>query len=95
MTRYQRVEWHHDFDDEPVTLISEVGDYGVETRKIEIFRDGRTDFADGYQATGSTVLSETPLPSMEEIEDQPEFRLSVITKEEFEEAWTRATGGDG
>lgn len=92
MTRYQRVEWHHDFVDEPVILISEVADYGVETRKIEIYRNGRSDFADESQATGSTILSETPLPSVEEIEDQPEFTLSLITQDEFEEAWAQARG---
>ena len=90
MTCYQRVEWQHDFDDEPVTLISEVGDFGVEVRKIEIFRDGHADFADASGSTGSTVLSETPLPSIEEIEDQSEFRVSVISREDFEEAWQQA-----
>jgi hypothetical protein len=91
VTHYRRVEWHHNFDDEPVTLLSEVGDFGVETRKIEIYRDGRADIADKFMSTGSTMLSERPLPSVEEIEDQPEFTPSLISRGEFEEAWERAT----
>jgi hypothetical protein len=36
MVRYLRVVWHHEFDDEPVLLLSEVVD-GWEVRKVERF----------------------------------------------------------
>jgi hypothetical protein len=43
-------------------------------------------------AAWPTMLSETPMPSVEEIESQAEFSVSVISAKEFEEVWRRATG---
>jgi hypothetical protein len=80
---------------EPVMLYSEVADFGIETRKVEVFRDGHSQFADSLRSTGDTLLSEGPLPSVEEIDDQSEFSLSEIEKEEFEQVWRRATGESG
>jgi len=87
--------WHHDFADEPVLLYSEVADNGVETRTIETYRDGHSDYADVTRSTGSTVLSQSIMPSKEEIDDQHEFTSVEIPPEEFEQVWSRATGGDG
>lgn len=95
MARYQKVFWEHEFPDEPVILYSEVGDFGVETRKVEVFRDGHCQFADSLRSTGDTLLSEGPLPSVGEIDDQSEFSLSDIEQGEFEQAWQRATGESG
>ena len=95
MPRYQKVLWKHEFADEPVILFSEVADFGIETRKVEVFRDGHTQFADSSTSTGDTLLSERPLPSVEEIEDQAEFSLTEIAQEEFEQVWQRATGQSG
>jgi hypothetical protein len=91
--RYQRVVWHHDFDDEPVVLWSEVGDDGFERRKVDEYRDGRTDYADEVDATGSTDLSDQAMPTVAEIDTDDEFSASAITREEFESVWRRATGG--
>lgn len=91
MTRYLKVVWVHEFPDEPVVLFSEIADFGVETRKVELFRDGHSQFADESRSTGDTLLSEGPLPSIEEIADQSEFVVSVIEPDEFEEAWAQAT----
>jgi len=91
MVRYQKAVWRHEFPDEPVLLYSEVADFGIETRKIEVFRDGRSQYADGTSSTGDTRLSETPIPSVEEIQDQGEFSLSVISRSEFNELWLHAT----
>lgn len=91
MTRYQRIVWKHEFQDEPVILYSEVSDEGVETRKVEQYRDGRMDYAGPGQATGSTLLSEKTMPGLTEIAAQPEFTALAITHDEFEEVWRRAT----
>jgi hypothetical protein len=88
--RYQAVRWLHELDDEPVLLYSEIDAEGNEVRKVEEYRSGRLDVAAGVTETGSTVLSETPMPSIEEINDQPEFEGRSITKEEFEAVWRRA-----
>jgi hypothetical protein len=89
MRRYLRVEWRHDLDEEPVTLLSEIID-GLETRKVEIYRNGRLDYADESRATGTTQLSETLMPSVEEIASQEEFAPEVIDSETFERVWNEA-----
>ena len=56
MKRYLRVTWHHDLAEEPVLIFSDI-DAGVETRKVEAYRDGRMDCADENSASGTTQLS--------------------------------------
>ena len=90
MPRYQKVVWRHDFPDEPVMLYSEIDDEGFETRKVEIYRDGRHDFADSQRSTGSTVLSDKALPSIAEIAMQSEFVPTEIQRGEFERVWDEA-----
>ncbi|XAS71634.1 hypothetical protein VUN82_21530 [Micrococcaceae bacterium Sec5.1] len=70
MERYQRVDWHQGFDEEPMGMGSEIDAQGFETRKVEQFRDGTSTFANELTATGSTWLSEVALPSLEEINQQ-------------------------
>jgi len=88
--RYQEVRWLHELVDEPVVLYSEVDDEGVERRKVEGFRGGRLDLADEVRETGSTTLSEGPMPPLDAINAQVEFEGRPITKEEFEAVWRRA-----
>jgi len=88
--RYQKVLWHHDFPNEPVTLYSEIGS-GYEVRKVEIYRDGRHDYADQSRSTGTTALGEILTPRVEEINQDPQYTATAITALEFEEVWQRAT----
>ncbi|NEA26854.1 DUF6881 domain-containing protein [Actinomadura bangladeshensis] len=90
MVWYLKVEWFHDFDDEPVEIYSEVGEDGYESRKIEIFRDGRLEYADEHRESGATFLSEAPVGAVEEIAARDEFRPRAISEQEFEEVWARA-----
>lgn len=90
MMRYQAVRWLHDLDDEPAVLYSEIDDDGWEVRKVEEYRSGRLDVADAVTHTGSTVLSETPMPPLEKIVAQPEFDGTSITREAFNQVWRRA-----
>lgn len=90
MERFQRVEWHHGFDEEPIVLYSEIDANGFETRKVEQFRDGTSTFADGLAATGSTWLSEVALPSLEEINEQSEFKAEPIDASTFKAVWRSA-----
>lgn len=92
MLTYLKVIWHHDFPDEPVLMYHEVGDDGYEQRKVELFRDGRHDYADGTSATGRTDLGEVPVGSVAEIAAQAEFTPFVISADEFEAVWRRARG---
>ncbi|MFE4195611.1 DUF6881 domain-containing protein [Paenarthrobacter sp. NPDC056912] len=89
MKTFIRVYWHHDFEDEPVILVSEIVDR-VETRKVEVYRNGRMDYSDGSLATGTTRLSEVLMPSVAEIADHPEFSPEVIDAKGFEDIWNQA-----
>lgn len=90
MNRYQRVEWHHDFDDDPIVIYSEIDDKGFEARKVEQFRDGSSSFADGSTATGSTWLTEVALPSLDDLAKQPAFKAEPIEADTFEVDWISA-----
>lgn len=90
MPRYQKVLWRHNRPDEPVELYSEI-DAGFEVRKVEVYRDGRHDYADRSRSTGTTVLGEKVMPGVDEINKDQEFSAVAITMEEFEQVWQRAT----
>jgi hypothetical protein len=92
--RYLRVSWHHEFPEEPVELFSEISDEGYETRKVQVFRDGRMERADAVSETSLTGLGEVPFPSVEEIASQEEFTPAVISKMEFERMWSLARLSD-
>ncbi|MFE9606846.1 DUF6881 domain-containing protein [Streptomyces hokutonensis] len=91
--RYVKVAWDHDFADDPVIYLSELGDDGYETRKVQFYRDGRSEWADEIHETATVGLSEIPFPSLEEISSQPEFSAELITVDEFENAWSRSHAG--
>lgn len=88
--RYVKVVWEHDFPDDPVLYLSELGEDGYEVRKIQLYRDGRSEWADGRHETATVGLSEIPFPSVEEISSQSDCRAELITSEEFERAWSDA-----
>jgi hypothetical protein len=90
MPRYQKVLWHHDHPDEPVVLYSGV-DAGFEVRKVEVYQDGRHDYAGPSRSTGTTALGATMMPEIAEINEDPEFSAANVGAEEFERAWRRAT----
>lgn len=63
MVWYLRIDWHREFPDEPVTLYSEVGDGGYETRKVNVFPDGHLEWADDEHESAHTGLGEAPHPA--------------------------------
>jgi len=87
--KYIRVKWKHSNPDEPVWLFSELDSQGVELRKLECFRNGFCDFATTNASTGTTKLSTQPLPDLDKLAKDPEFEPTEITKEEFEDVWTK------
>ncbi len=91
--RYVKVEWHHAFSDEPVAYYSELGLDGYETRKVQLFRDGRSEWADEENETASVGLSEVAFPAISEISGQPEFDAQEISAEEFERVWLNSRDG--
>ena len=91
--RHQRVIWDHDLPDEPTVLWSEVGDDRFERRKVDEYRDGRLDYADAQGGTGSTLLGDQPIPSLDEINASGQFTGVPISPPEFEAVWQHATRG--
>ncbi|WP_067468308.1 DUF6881 domain-containing protein [Nocardia amamiensis] len=89
---YLKAQWHHNFTDEPVEMFSEIGDDGFEVRKVEIFSDGRMDWADAGRGTGTTTLSRMPIPMVDEINEQVEYSALAVDAREFETVWLRALG---
>ena len=87
--KYLKIIWHHNFNDEPKIIYSEVNEEGWELRKIEIFPDGIYGFADSIDKSGSTELSKEPLPSIVDIANDPQFEPSIIISGDFEEIWSR------
>lgn len=85
--RYVKVTWYQDFPDEPVFYFSELGEDGYEIRKVQLFRDGRSGYADEGHETAGVGLSEISFPSVEEISSQAEFDAEEISAEEFERVW--------
>ena len=80
--KYIRVFWLHNFDDEPVELYSELDDNYWEVRKIEIFPNGTVSVADSNSSTAGTTLGLEPVPPLEDIARDPEFRVFEIEQEE-------------
>ena len=91
MVWYMKVDWHHECPDEPVTLYSEIGDDGYESRKVNIFPDGHLEWADAEHESAHTGLGEVPVPGTEEIDEQGEFSAEEISRDVFEAVWAQAT----
>ncbi|WP_028049509.1 hypothetical protein [Cellulomonas sp. URHD0024] len=89
---FQRVRWLHDVDEDPVVLWAQVVD-GCEVRKVDEFADGRLVWADGERESGSTRLSQVPLPTLEEIASDRQFVVEVVEASVFEQVWARAHAG--
>ena len=88
---YLKVTWTHSFEDEPVEILSELDDRRREIRKVERFRNGVSTYAGPNGASGTTQLSESAIPSAEEIAADSQFQVYLIPCEAFERLWHAAT----
>jgi hypothetical protein len=87
--KYVKILWVHDYDEEPVEMLSEIGPDGYEVRKVHRFRDGY-EWADENNETDRTGLGLVPIIPLEEIDAEPGLSSSEIDLAEFEWAWQRA-----
>jgi hypothetical protein len=85
------VNWRHNSEEDPVRLVSELDSDRYETRKLEFFSDGRVGFASARASSSNTQLSMAPIPSVQEINSDPQFHASRIEKQEFEALWSQYT----
>jgi hypothetical protein len=64
---YKRLECIHDFEDEPHFIYSELDDERYETRKVEVYKDGRmVKVSEDHPKCGSMGLAVLPIPSIVE-----------------------------
>ena len=91
MSTYLYAKWLNNPADSPAEFYSELDSNRWETRKVEVFRDGRIGYASAGKSARETRLAIVPIPPLEEINKQAEFEAKTITAEEFEAAWKRAT----
>jgi len=88
--KYIKVKWVHNYADEPVWLYSELDESREETRKVELYLNGKFGFAGTGEAHGKSQLSELSLPSNAQISSDPQFEVSDIDKIEFDNMWEKA-----
>ncbi|MDC1142306.1 hypothetical protein OAU50_04385 [Planctomycetota bacterium] len=88
--QYIKVICSHKVPEDPILLFSELDDERWELRKIEIYQDGKVDYAGEGIVSGDIGLSLEPIPELHEIAEQSQFQPTEITAEEFESEWTKA-----
>ena len=88
-TSYLYVKWKKPQPGEPSHLYSELDGERYETRKVELFADGRRGFADANEEFGGTRLGETAVPPLGELEGDPDFDAKAIAVEEFQRQWLK------
>ena len=84
------VKWIHDQPDDPVEIFSEIDENSWETRKVEVFPDGKVGFADPLDCSGLTMLGIEKVPSLAEIASDPQFQPRKIDQAEFDRVWQLA-----
>jgi hypothetical protein len=87
--KYIRLKWNHTNPDEPVWIFSELDPTGKEVRKIECFQNGFCDVATATTSSGTAALMTLPLPDLKVLARDPEFTPVEITKDQFEEVWSK------
>jgi len=91
MFSYIYSKWKTSPSGSPFEFYSELDPARFETRKVEIFKDGRFGFASSANATLGTRLGNAPVPPVREIRQQPEFEVKEINVQDFEKIWKLAT----
>ena len=91
---YIDVQWLHANPGDPIRLMSELDCHRYETRKLEFFSTGIVGSASGTSESENTRLGVVPMPSLEEINADPQFRGVPIQRELFESLWKQHAGPD-
>ena len=87
---YMKVVWRHSCVEDPVVLWSEISADRFEVRKVDLYSDGRLDYAGDNVSTGITMLGTDVVPALSEIGADPEFEPASVDKIEFEAIWNAA-----
>ena len=84
---YIDVTWRHTFPDEPVRLVSELGDDRFEVRKLEFFPDGAVGYASAGVEYAGTALGTVAVPPLDAINQDAQFHGVEISASQFNELW--------
>ncbi|MCX6716445.1 MAG: hypothetical protein NTV72_00790 [Candidatus Taylorbacteria bacterium] len=87
--QYIKVNWIHSDPEYPIMIYSELSDSRIETRKVEIWSNGKIGFSDLSESTNTTKFSEDAVPSIPEISKDSQFQPAEISKNEFEIIWSK------
>jgi hypothetical protein len=92
MHTYIYSKWHNPPAGLPFEFYSEMDSRRYETRKIEIFPNGKVGVASSKLSISGTQLGLVPVPELDEIRAQPEFSVKEISADEFERKWEEFAG---
>jgi len=81
------VTWHHEDNEYPKRLVSEIGADRCELRKLEFYENGKVGYATEDESVFNTMLGEAPVPSIEEINSDTQFSAKYISSDELEKIW--------
>jgi hypothetical protein len=87
--KYIFIEWIHTDVNEPNELYSELNDDRFEVRKIELYRNGKAGTADLHHESNGAMLSYEPVPDLEIIGMDPQFKTKEISEEQFNILWEK------
>ena len=88
--RYFKVHWVHSFEDEPEYIYSEIDEEGYETRKIELFKNGKHILYSDH--INSDRLTEGKYPSLTELNygnEAETMHTAEISNDEFTMIWLK------
>jgi hypothetical protein len=86
---YIDVAWKSSAVSDPVRLVSELDPHRFETRKLEFFRNGEVGSASGSHRTAHTRLGSETVPSLPEINADPQFCGLELSAPEFLRLWSQ------
>lgn len=93
---YLMMDWKHDKKKYPVKIYVEIDDQRYETRKIEVFLEGKIGFAfldvEFCEAEGGdTGLGDQKMPELQKLLSRNDtvLKTTIISKEDFELLWKK------
>ncbi|HKK76798.1 MAG TPA: hypothetical protein VJ953_17100 [Saprospiraceae bacterium] len=94
--KYIKIEWKRAHLNEPHTILIEIDDDRMEVKRIEQYKNGKSDFASKTLNQGEAILGDYPFLDLEEynarnaeIDDlwEEDLLASEISKSEFYRNW--------
>ena len=73
------------------TIYRELDEDRGEVRRVEMFDDGRSEFAEDR---GGAELDRRPVPTLEALAADPRLEVAAISRTEFEAVWDKIAYAD-